>query len=86
MRLGNPLCAWRSGRKVRKAIGFDSGVKDCRRYAEKAANDMTSYTREHRLLEPHSVNELVASTPKGQEVPVEVLDAYLEVVTEGRKL
>jgi hypothetical protein len=47
---------------------------------------MTSYIREHRLLEPHSVDELVASTPKGQEVPVEVLDAYLEVVTEGRKL
>jgi hypothetical protein len=30
--------AWRSGRKVRKAIGFDSGVKDCMRYAEAAAN------------------------------------------------
>jgi hypothetical protein len=175
------VCAWRSGRKVRKAIGFDSGVKDCMRYAEAAANahddsryeyiypirdwgwdrdrcireiiaaglsapaksacfccpstkpaelhdleawqlrtivvmetrakpylktieglwrrptkgvrgavakpgDMTRYIREHRLLEPHSVDELVASTPKGQEVPVEVLDAYLEVVTEGRKL
>jgi hypothetical protein len=30
--------AWRSGRKARKAIGFDSGVKDCMRYAEAAAN------------------------------------------------
>jgi hypothetical protein len=32
------------------------------------------------------IDELVAGAPKGQEVPVEVLDEYLEVVTEGRKL
>jgi len=30
--------AWQSGRKVRKAIGFDSGAQDRMRYAEAAAN------------------------------------------------
>jgi len=48
--------------------------------------DMTSYIRENCLLEPRCVNELVASTPIGQDVPIEVLDQYLELVTEGRKL
>ena len=42
--------------------------------------------RDNGLLEPRIVDELTAGTPKGQEIPVEVLDEYLEVVTEGRKL
>jgi hypothetical protein len=37
-------------------------------------------------MEPQVVDELVAGAPQGQEVPVNVLDEYLEVVTEGRKL
>ena len=48
--------------------------------------DMTSYIRDNGLLEPRIVDELIAGTPKGQEVAVEVLDEYLEVVTEERKL
>jgi hypothetical protein len=32
--------AWPCGRKVRKAIGFDSGVKDCMRYAEAAVVEL----------------------------------------------
>jgi hypothetical protein len=37
-------------------------------------------------MEPQVVDELVAGAPQEQEVPVNVLDEYLEVVTEGRKL
>jgi hypothetical protein len=47
---------------------------------------MTTYIRENCLLESQCVDELVASTPIGQDVPTEVLDQYLELVTEGRKL